>query len=149
MRIAVVGKSGQLARSLAYVANGQNELVFFAKEELDVLDDKATHKVKRIVVYGNQRLSLQSHTMRAETWVVVRGEGIVTINDSNISVKTGDCVIIPMNAKKIKSLFFKEALSAIAPKNGAREATVIDAIELARPKYHVLTVTSDAVDQYC
>ena len=54
-----------------------------------------------------------------------------------------------MNAKKIKSLFFTEALSAIAPKNGAREATVIDAIELAKPKYHVLTVTSDAVDQYC
>ena len=58
-------------------------------------------------------------------------------------------LIIPMNAKKIKSLFFTEALSAIAPKNGAREATVIDAIELAKPKYHVLTVTSDAVDQYC
>lgn len=71
----------------------------------EVLENKATHKVKRIVVYGNQRLSLQSHTMRAETWVVVRGEGIVTINDSNISVKAGDCVIIPMNAKhRVKNI---------------------------------------------
>jgi dTDP-4-dehydrorhamnose reductase len=40
MRIAVIGKSGQLARSLAYVADGQNELVFFGKEELDLLDEK-------------------------------------------------------------------------------------------------------------
>ena len=40
MRIAVIGKSGQLARSLAYVADGQNELAFFGKEELDLLDEK-------------------------------------------------------------------------------------------------------------
>jgi dTDP-4-dehydrorhamnose reductase len=40
MRIAVIGKSGQLARSLANVADGQNELVFFGKEELDLFDEK-------------------------------------------------------------------------------------------------------------
>jgi len=40
MRIAVIGKSGQLARSLAYVAGGQKELYFFGKEELDLLDEK-------------------------------------------------------------------------------------------------------------
>ena len=65
----------------------------------DVLEDKATHKVKRIVVYANQRLSLQSHTMREEKWVITRGEGVVAINDNNISVKLGDFVIIPRNAK--------------------------------------------------
>ena len=43
MRIAVIGKSGQLARSLAYVADGQNELVFFGKEELDILDEKVLY----------------------------------------------------------------------------------------------------------
>jgi dTDP-4-dehydrorhamnose reductase len=41
MRIAVIGKSGQLAHSLAYVADAQNELVFFGKEELDLFDEKA------------------------------------------------------------------------------------------------------------
>jgi dTDP-4-dehydrorhamnose reductase len=40
MRIAVIGKSGQLARSLAYVADGQNEILFFGKDELDLLDEK-------------------------------------------------------------------------------------------------------------
>ena len=43
MRIAVIGKSGQLARSLSYVADGQNELVFFGKEELDVSDEMALY----------------------------------------------------------------------------------------------------------
>ena len=40
MRIVVIGKSGQLARSLAYVADGQNELIFFDKEELDIFNEK-------------------------------------------------------------------------------------------------------------
>ncbi|MFM1808174.1 MAG: dTDP-4-dehydrorhamnose reductase [Bacteroidota bacterium] len=44
MRIAVIGKSGQLARSLAYVADGQNELAFFGKEELDLLDEKRLYE---------------------------------------------------------------------------------------------------------
>jgi dTDP-4-dehydrorhamnose reductase len=44
MRIAVIGKSGQLARSLAYVADGQNEFVFFGKEELDLLDEKGLYE---------------------------------------------------------------------------------------------------------
>jgi dTDP-4-dehydrorhamnose reductase len=43
MRIAVIGKSGQLARSLAYVADGQNEFVFFGKEELDLFDEKGLY----------------------------------------------------------------------------------------------------------
>lgn len=44
MRIAVIGKSGQLARSLAYVARSSNELVFFGKEEIDLSDKKVLFK---------------------------------------------------------------------------------------------------------
>ena len=58
-------------------------------------------------------------------------------------------LIIPRKAKNISSLFFTDALSAMAPRNGASVATRIEAIELAKPKYHVVTVTSAAVDQYC
>ena len=32
-----------------------------------ILEDAPTHKVKRIVVYSGQRLSLQSHSHRDET----------------------------------------------------------------------------------
>jgi dTDP-4-dehydrorhamnose reductase len=34
MRIAVIGKSGQLARSLAYVAGPEHQLLFLVKKRL-------------------------------------------------------------------------------------------------------------------
>ena len=43
-----------------------------------VLADEADHKVKRIVVYPGQRLSLQRHRKRAEHWFFVEGEAVVT-----------------------------------------------------------------------
>ena len=36
-----------------------------------VLEDAPTHKVKRIVVYEGQRLSLQSHEKRDEMWYIL------------------------------------------------------------------------------
>ena len=44
MRIAVIGKSGQLARSLAHVAGPEHELLFFGKEVLDVTDADSVRK---------------------------------------------------------------------------------------------------------
>ena len=44
MRIAVIGKSGQLARSLAHVAGPTHELLFFGKEALDVTDATSVRK---------------------------------------------------------------------------------------------------------
>jgi mannose-6-phosphate isomerase-like protein (cupin superfamily) len=44
-----------------------------------VLEDKATYKVKKIVVNPNQRLSLQSHKHRSEHWVVTSGTATVEI----------------------------------------------------------------------
>ena len=44
MRIAVIGKTGQLARSLAHVAGPEHELLFFGKEALDVTDSDSVRK---------------------------------------------------------------------------------------------------------
>jgi dTDP-4-dehydrorhamnose reductase len=44
MRIAVIGKSGQLARSLAHVAGPTHELLFFGKEALDVTNADSVRK---------------------------------------------------------------------------------------------------------
>ena len=44
MRIAVIGKSGQLARSIAHVASQEYELVFLGKEALDVTDATSVRK---------------------------------------------------------------------------------------------------------
>ncbi len=59
-------------------------------------DEKPDHKVKRIVVYPGQRLSLQLHHKRSEHWFIVKGEGVVTLGDRQIPVKAGDDVNIPV-----------------------------------------------------
>ena len=64
-----------------------------------VLEDAPTHKVKRIVVYSNQRLSLQSHEKRDEMWYVIAGSGAVTINDETKVVVPGDVVRITRGSK--------------------------------------------------
>ena len=64
-----------------------------------ILEDKDTHKVKRIVVYPGQRLSYQSHEKRAETWVFTKGEGTLTLDDHDMHVRAGTLIKIPIKTK--------------------------------------------------
>jgi len=63
-----------------------------------VLEDAETHKVKRILVYPEQRLSLQYHHHRAEVWTVVSGVGTITINEEIKDFKAGGVAQIPLGA---------------------------------------------------
>lgn len=63
-----------------------------------VLADEPEYKVKRIVVYPGQRLSLQRHRQRAEHWYMVQGEAIVTRNEEEICLIRGQAVDIPRRA---------------------------------------------------
>lgn len=63
-----------------------------------VLEDSATHKVKRILVEPAGRLSMQYHKHRAEVWTIIEGNPIVTIDDQIISCFAGQTVIIPLGA---------------------------------------------------
>lgn len=56
-------------------------------------------KVKIIEVDPGQRLSYQSHQHRRESWTVVRGEAIVTLNDREFHLKSGDQIDIPQGSK--------------------------------------------------
>jgi mannose-6-phosphate isomerase len=60
--------------------------------------NEQTYRVKRLVVNPGKRLSLQKHKQRSEFWVVVQGEGIVTLNQEQRNVSTGDTVFIPTGA---------------------------------------------------
>ena len=60
-----------------------------------ILADESDHKVKRIVVYPRQRLSLQRHRRRAEHWYIVKGKASVTRNDGEMSLVGGMAVDIP------------------------------------------------------
>lgn len=63
-----------------------------------VLEDASDHKVKRITVYSGKRLSLQKHARRSEHWMVIKGEAVVTLNESEITLKAGESVNIPAGA---------------------------------------------------
>lgn len=64
-----------------------------------VLEDAPTHKVKRIVVYEGQQLSLQSHDHRDETWMIVAGKGKVIRNSSELQVDPSNVVKISRGVK--------------------------------------------------
>ena len=63
-----------------------------------VLADEPDHKVKRIVVFPKQRLSLQRHRRRSEHWYIVQGSAIVTIDKDQIRLERAQAVDIPQGA---------------------------------------------------
>ena len=59
-----------------------------------VLDEGSTYKVKTITVQPGKRLSYQKHARRAEHWLVVAGEAVVTLDGTDRTLQTGDAVDI-------------------------------------------------------
>lgn len=64
-----------------------------------VLQDEFNYKVKRIEVKPGQRLSYQYHNKRSETWIIIEGSALVTINDKSKAYTAGKTVVIPLKAK--------------------------------------------------
>jgi mannose-6-phosphate isomerase-like protein (cupin superfamily) len=65
----------------------------------EVLSDAPDHKVKRIVIEPEGRLSLQSHKLRHEHWFVVSGTGKAIIDSKDYPLSTGCVVDIPASTK--------------------------------------------------
>jgi mannose-6-phosphate isomerase-like protein (cupin superfamily) len=63
-----------------------------------ILEEQDTHKVKRIEVLPGKRLSYQRHEKRAEHWMVVRGQAVVTLEGREIPLPPGQSVDIPPKA---------------------------------------------------
>jgi mannose-6-phosphate isomerase len=61
----------------------------------EVLVDEPDHKVKRIVVYPEKRLSLQRHRRRSEHWFILQGSALVTLGDREVRLRDGDSIDIP------------------------------------------------------
>ena len=57
------------------------------------------YQVKRINVNPGARLSLQSHRHRAENWIVISGEALVTVEDQQFTVKQGERAFVPRGAR--------------------------------------------------
>lgn len=63
-----------------------------------VLEDTDTHKVKKVLVEPNGRLSLQYHKFRSEVWTIVAGVGTVTIGEETKEYQVGEVAYIPQGA---------------------------------------------------
>ena len=56
-------------------------------------------KMKKIAVYENMRLSLQSHLHRSEHWVVTKGQGRVQVGEDFHNVGPNTHIYIPKQVK--------------------------------------------------
>ena len=65
----------------------------------EVLFEEPGLKVKRIMVKPGKRLSLQSHEQRAENWVVVQGQALVTLGEATVKLEKRQAVFIPEKTK--------------------------------------------------
>ena len=67
--------------------------------EYFVMEDAATHKVKRIEVYPGGRLSYQYHAHRSEVWTIVSGTARVILNEEAFNLVSGEYIYIPQGAR--------------------------------------------------
>ncbi|SDG47294.1 phosphomannose isomerase type II C-terminal cupin domain [Psychroflexus sediminis] len=67
--------------------------------EYFVLEDKDTHKVKRIKVKPKGRLSYQYHHKRSEVWTIVSGVGRITLDGQVKDYQPGEVIQISQGMK--------------------------------------------------
>jgi mannose-6-phosphate isomerase len=54
--------------------------------------------VKKVEVFPHARLSLQRHFKRSEKWIVVKGQGLATLDNREILLGPGSVIDIPVGA---------------------------------------------------
>ncbi len=65
----------------------------------EVLDSGDGFCVKKICVTPGSTLSLQLHHHRAEHWIIVAGEAVVTLGEDRLQKKANDEIYIPVETK--------------------------------------------------
>lgn len=84
----------------------------------DTIDAGERFKVKRIQVNPGASLSLQSHTQRAEHWVVVKGIAQVICGDTTITLHENESTFIPLGQTHRLSNLNHEILEIIEVQSG-------------------------------
>lgn len=59
-----------------------------------IIEENENYKIKYIYVAPGQRLSLQRHKYRAESWVIIHGRSFITIDDSTFIIRERESVSI-------------------------------------------------------
>jgi len=86
----------------------------------DSIEKRKNFQVKRIHVNPGGKLSLQSHKYRAEHWVVVKGEAIVTKDSDVFSLKENQSTYIPIEVQhSLENYSKKDYLEIIEVQSGS------------------------------
>lgn len=83
-----------------------------------VLEEGMGYKVKVIKVNPKKRLSLQSHNLRSEHWVVIKGKAKVVVNDKEFLLKEGESIFVSKKSKHRLENPFNSLLEIIEVQNG-------------------------------
>lgn len=83
------------------------------------LDQGERHQVKHLMVNPGASLSLQLHHKRAEHWVVVKGEALVTVGEKTQTLHENESVYIPVETKHRLENPGSEPLSIIEVQSGS------------------------------
>jgi mannose-1-phosphate guanylyltransferase/mannose-6-phosphate isomerase len=103
--VARKDKVQQVKEVVAQLKAGQRSQAALHREvhrpwgSYDSVDAGERFQVKRIKVKPGASLSLQSHTRRAEHWIVVRGIALVTRDDDVFELRANQSTYIPIGAK--------------------------------------------------
>ncbi len=81
------------------VQSAQHRKVIRPWGTFDSVDVGERHQVKRITVHPGAKLSLQMHRHRAEHWIVVKGNALVTKGDEKILLTENQSTYIPQGVK--------------------------------------------------
>ncbi|MBI3997037.1 MAG: phosphomannose isomerase type II C-terminal cupin domain [Candidatus Omnitrophica bacterium] len=79
-------------------------------------------QVKRLTVKSGKRLSLQFHRHRSEYWVVVAGQGLLTLGKRTIRIARGSTAHIPIGMVHRVQNTGRELLQIIEVQMGRRIA---------------------------
>jgi mannose-6-phosphate isomerase len=66
--------------------------------DYSVLHFENFYQVKKLVVKPGNRISLQSHQLRAEHWFILAGQGTAELNGNEVALSPGDSIDIPIGA---------------------------------------------------
>ena len=72
----------------------------------EIVHETNTCKVKQLTINPNHRLSYQKHLKRQESWTIIQGSALVTLDGIEHSLTYGETIVIP-----------KESLHRIANQN--------------------------------
>lgn len=97
--ISKKGKSKDISKVIDLISNEQKDFNTFDfrpwgyYREIESVESK--YRIKNIVIYPFQELSLQYHNHRDEYWIILKGKGKIILNEKSIDVFPGQFIFIP------------------------------------------------------